>query len=79
MTELFLVVWISCVPICSPQTAHKDFYTCDVYNEQIKGNRERELAIEVEKIKIEISEKLVEIREGMKLTQVELAKKMGVS
>ncbi len=50
-----------------------------VLNEHVGGDKKRELSIEVEKAKLSISEKLVEVREKMGLTQVELAKKMGVS
>jgi ribosome-binding protein aMBF1 (putative translation factor) len=51
----------------------------EVYQEYIKRGRNRELAVEVEKTKLEVSEKLVEMREQMGLTQADLARKMGVS
>jgi len=51
----------------------------EVYQEHIKGDPDRELAIEAEKAKLEVSEKLVEIREQLGLTQADIARKMGVS
>lgn len=51
----------------------------EVMNEEVKGNKERELAIEVERAKLIMAEKLVEIRERQSITQAELAKRLGVS
>ncbi len=51
----------------------------EIYQKHIKKDRNRELAIEVEKAKLEVSEKLVEMREQMGMTQSDLAKRMGVS
>ena len=51
----------------------------EVMNEEIKGGKERELAIEAERAKLIMAEKLVEIREKQGMTQSELAKRLGVS
>ena len=50
-----------------------------VLKEEVKGDKERELSIAVERTKLMVSEQLVEIREKTGLTQAELAKKMKVS
>ena len=43
------------------------------------GDKERERSIEVERAKLILAEKLVEIREKQKITQAGLAKKLGVT
>ena len=50
-----------------------------VLKEEVKGDKERELSIAVERTKLMVSEQLVEIREKTGLTQAQLAKKMKVS
>ena len=51
----------------------------EVIDHEIKGNKERALAIEAERAKLILAEKLVEIRERQGMTQVALAKRLGVS
>lgn len=51
----------------------------EVMDEEIKGNKERELAVEAERAKLIMAEKLVEIRERQGMTQAELAKRLRVS
>ena len=51
----------------------------EVMDQEVKGNKERELAIEAERAKLIMAEKLVEIRERQGMTQAGLAKKLGVS
>src|SRR3989338_2138540 len=51
----------------------------EVMDHEIKGNKERTLAIEAEHAKLILAEKLVEIRERQGMTQVALAKRLGVS
>ena len=51
----------------------------EVLNEYVGSDKKKELAVEVEKARLSISEKLIETREKMGLTQAELAKKMHVS
>ena len=51
----------------------------EVLDDYVGGDKKKELAIEVEKARLSISEKLVETREKMGFTQAELAKKMHVS
>ena len=56
------------------------FRTLDeVMAEEIRGDKERELSIEVERAKLILAEKLVEIRERQGITQAGLAKKLGVT
>lgn len=47
--------------------------------EEVKDDKERELSIEVERAKLILAEKLVEIRERQGMTQGGLAKKLGVT
>lgn len=51
----------------------------EVMDEEIKGDKGRELAIEVERAKLIMAEKLVEVRERQGMTQAELARRLGVS
>ncbi len=51
----------------------------DVMNEEVKGDKDRILAIEVERAKLVMAEKLVEIREKQGMTQAELAKRLNIS
>lgn len=51
----------------------------EVMNEEIKGDKNRELAIEAERAKLIMAEKLVEIREQKGMTQADLAKRLHVS
>ena len=50
-----------------------------VLKEEVKGDKEREFSIAIERTKLMVSEQLVEIREKIGLTQAQLAKKMRVS
>lgn len=51
----------------------------ETFHRDIRGNKKMELLFLVEKTKLKIAEKLIELREKQGLTQAEMAEKMGVS